>query len=174
VNGEKGAAAGGPSATSSAQRLDLRRRQLGQITGQIEARLAAMLSEVAEPSPSQSLQTMALAMDMAVGRRMRGKLSDGIEDRIGILAQLASIAVAQLGNVPAQRCPFAGFAGVRLQGRGRRSERAFKRPRSGCTYPEADRRPREVWCGWCDGVLLLMPTPERGPGTTRLLAQFLL
>jgi len=76
MNGEKGARLRGPSATSSAQRLDLRRRQLGQITGQIEARLAAMLSEVAEPSPSQSLQTMALAMDMAVGRRMRGKLSE--------------------------------------------------------------------------------------------------
>jgi hypothetical protein len=60
------------------------------------------ITQACHPKPREgasSLGWLTVAMDVAVSRRVRGKLGDHVENGIGVVTQLARITVAQLREV---------------------------------------------------------------------------
>ena len=68
--------------------------QLFEVTGDRETRFAAGIVERNEPCSGQTLEAVAVAVDTTVLRRMRRKLGDGVEGRVGVLAKLTRVTVA--------------------------------------------------------------------------------
>ena len=84
------------------------------------------MCEIAKPGSGQPLQTVAVPMDVPIGRWVGRKLSDDVENSVGILAQISGVSIAQSLEVSGEQFPVRGYAavGLRLVGRADRKNGA--------------------------------------------------